>query len=81
DTGALVNPVAGGIDRLHGVLDKAAPSVQSLGNAVPLLPSMLGAGGPRDSLLVAQNPAELRSTGGLIRAVALIRADGGAVSL
>ncbi|MDR6973138.1 DUF4012 domain-containing protein [Leifsonia shinshuensis] len=81
ETGALVSPVAGGIDRLHDVLDRAAPDVEALNNTVRLLPSMLGAAGPRDYLLVAQNPAELRSTGGLIGAVALVHADKGAVSL
>ncbi|MGN7799307.1 DUF4012 domain-containing protein [Leifsonia sp. 22587] len=81
DTGALVNPVAGGIDRLHGVLDKAAPDIEAIGNTVRLLPSMLGAAGPRDYLMVAQNPAELRSTGGLIGAVALIHAENGAITL
>ena len=81
DTGALVNPVADGINRLHDVLDHATPEVDALGNAVKLLPGMLGAAGPRDYLLVAQNPAELRSTGGLIGAVALVHADDGAVTL
>lgn len=81
ETGALVSPVASGVDRLHDVLDKAAPEMDALGNAVRLLPSMLGADGPRDYLLAAQNPAELRATGGLIGAVALVHADNGAVTL
>ena len=81
DTGALISPVAGGVQRLHDVLDRATPEIDALGNAVRLLPAMLGADGPRDYLLVAQNPAELRSTGGLIGAVALIHADDGAISL
>lgn len=81
ETGQLLSPVAGGVQRLHDVLDRATPEIDALGNAVRLLPAMLGAGGPRDYLLVAQNPAELRSTGGLIGAVALIHADNGAISL
>ena len=81
DTGGLANPVADGINRLHDVLDRATPDVDALGNAVQLLPGMLGASGPRNYLLVAQNPAELRSTGGLIGAVALVHADNGAVTL
>lgn len=81
ETGALVSPVAAGVDRLHDVLDKAAPDMDALGNAVRLLPSMLGADGPRDFLLAAQNPAELRATGGLIGAVALVHADNGVVTL
>ena len=81
DTAALLSPVASGIQRLHDVLDKATPEVDALGNAVKLIPGMLGADGPRDYLLAAQNPAELRSTGGLIGAVALVHADDGAVTL
>jgi hypothetical protein len=81
ETGALISPVASGIDRLHDVLDHAAPEVDALDNAVRLLPPMLGADGPRSYLLAAQNPAELRATGGLIGAVALVNADKGAVAL
>ncbi|MGO4536589.1 DUF4012 domain-containing protein [Leifsonia sp. 2MCAF36] len=80
-TGALIGPVASGIERLRGVLDRAAPDIDALGNAVQLLPAMLGADGPRDYLLVAQNPAELRSTGGLIGAVTLLHVDNGAISM
>ncbi|MGO4595323.1 DUF4012 domain-containing protein [Leifsonia sp. 2TAF2] len=81
ETGALISPIAGGVDRLHDVLDRAAPEMDAIGNAVRLLPSMLGADGPRDYLLAAQNPAELRATGGLIGAVALVHADNGALTL
>ncbi|WP_431220314.1 DUF4012 domain-containing protein [Leifsonia xyli] len=81
ETGALLSPVAAGIDGLQNVLDKATPEVDGLSNAVRLLPSMLGGDGPRDYLLAAQNPAELRSTGGLIGAVALVHADKGAMTL
>ncbi|WP_285113993.1 DUF4012 domain-containing protein [Leifsonia sp. fls2-241-R2A-40a] len=81
ETGALFSPVAGGIDRLHGVLDHAAPQIDAIDNAARLLPSMLGAAGPRDYLLAAQNPAELRSTGGLIGAVALVHAENGSLKL
>ncbi|MEV8214384.1 DUF4012 domain-containing protein [Leifsonia sp. NPDC077715] len=81
DTGSLLSPVADGIQRLHTVLDRATPEVDALGNAVKLLPAMLGAEGPRNYLLAAQNPAELRSTGGLIGAVALVHAEKGAVTL
>lgn len=80
-TGALLPPVASGVTRLRDALDRVAPDVDAIGNAARLLPAMLGADGPRDYLLVAQNPAELRATGGLIGAVALVHADRGAVSL
>lgn len=81
DTAAIASPVAAGVDRLREVLGRAAPDVDALDNSVRLLPAMLGAGGPRDYLLAAQNPAELRATGGLIGAVALVHADKGAITL
>jgi len=80
-TGELLGPVASGIGRLRGVLDQVGPGIDALGNAVRLLPAMLGAEGPRDYLLAAQNPAELRATGGLVGAIALVHTDQGAVSL
>ncbi|MGO4299096.1 DUF4012 domain-containing protein [Leifsonia sp. RAF41] len=80
-TDELLGPVASGIGRLRGVLDQVGPGIDALGNAVRLLPAMLGADGPRDYLLAAQNPAELRATGGLVGAIALVHTDQGAVSL
>jgi hypothetical protein len=80
-TGALVAPVASGVAQLREVLDGAAPQVDAIGDTVRLLPAMLGVDGPRDYVLAAQNPAELRATGGLIGAVALVRADRGAITL
>jgi uncharacterized protein DUF4012 len=41
------------------------------------LPSFLGADGPRRYLFGASNPAELRGTGGLIGAFAILTVDGG----
>jgi hypothetical protein len=81
DTGPLIGRVASGIDRLRTVLDQAAPQIETVGNAARLLPGMLGADGPRNYLVVAQNPAELRATGGLIGSIALVHVDNGAISL
>lgn len=80
-TDTLFGPVAQGVHRLSGLLDRAAPGMDAIANATRLLPSMLGADGPRDYLLAAQNPAELRATGGLIGAVALVHADKGTITL
>ena len=46
-----------------------------------VLPAFLGAGEPRRYLLVAQNPAELRGTGGFMGAFAVLEADAGRVSV
>ena len=44
-----------------------------------LLPPMLGSEGPRTYLVVFQNPAELRATGGIFGSYALVNADHGKI--
>ena len=46
-----------------------------------LLPKMLGGEHPRDFLLVVQNPAEIRATGGLPGSLALLHADRGRITM
>ena len=46
-----------------------------------LLPPMLGQDGPRDYLLVVQNNAEIRSTGGLPGSLQILTADNGKLTL
>jgi hypothetical protein len=81
DTAGTLGPVADAVDHLRTMLATAKPAVDAVGNSARLLPGMLGADGPRTYLLLAQNPAELRATGGLVGALALIRADHGKISL
>ncbi|GAA1449594.1 DUF4012 domain-containing protein [Leifsonia poae] len=81
DVDATIGPVHDAVKHLRGMLENAAPAVDAVGNSARLLPAMLGADGQRSYLLLAQNPAELRATGGLIGALALIRADHGKISL
>ncbi len=45
------------------------------------LPTFLGAEGPRRYFVAAQNPAELRGTGGILGAYAILLADGGTLRL
>jgi hypothetical protein len=49
--------------------------------AVELLPAMLGADGPREWLVIAQNNAEQRSTGGIPGTAILLRADHGNIRI
>lgn len=81
DTAGTLPQVSGAVDRLQAQLGKAATVVDAVGNSVRLLPPMLGADGPRTYLVLVQNPAELRATGGLVGALALIKADNGTISL
>ncbi|MGI9822614.1 DUF4012 domain-containing protein [Agromyces sp. Marseille-Q5079] len=77
----VIGPLADARDELTALVNDGGATVTGLDNAVRLLPAMLGADGPRDTLLLFQNNAELRSLGGVSGALALIHADGGAVSM
>lgn len=81
DSATLIGPLGDARDRLVGMLDRAGTLVGALENATRLLPAMLGAEGPREVLLLFQNNAELRSTGGIPGALALLRTDGGGFQL
>jgi len=81
DPSGLLPPVRDGLSQVKGSVDRAAGSLTAVNNAVALLPGMLGANGPRNYLVLFQNPAELRSTGGLSGALAVVRADAGRIEL
>ncbi len=50
-------------------------------SAARLLPPMLGADGPRDYLVVFQNLAEPRATGGMFGSFAVVHTDQGKVTV
>jgi hypothetical protein len=77
----LLGPIADARDELTDVLVEASETVGALERAVRLVPIMLGVDGPRDTLLLFQNNAELRSTGGISGALALVHTDQGAFAL
>lgn len=81
DTAGTVDAVADAVERLAGELASAQESVASVDRALALLPPMLGADGPRNYLLLFQNPAELRSGGGSPSALALLHTEGGRIDL
>lgn len=66
---------------LQTQVQKARSAAAAAATSFTLLPDMLGAHGARTYLLVIQNPAEIRSTGGLPGSLALLRADNGAVTM
>lgn len=81
-----------GIDRAHGpvrsalegvqdTLDRAQETISKGAEGLRLAPGMLGAAGPRRYLLVVQNNAELRSTGGIPGAYAELEAVNGSISI
>lgn len=61
--------------------DDAASGLRSADTALQVLPAMAGADGPRDYLLLFQNNAEIRATGGMPGSWAQLHADNGELEL
>jgi hypothetical protein len=66
---------------LQDQVERARSAADASATAFELLPGMLGRDGPRTYLLMVQNPAELRSTGGLPGSLALLHVDHGKVTM
>jgi len=75
--GPLVSPVA----ELQSELGTAVETLRLGSRLAALLPPMLGTEGPRTYLTLFLNSAELRSQGGIVGAIAMIRAEDGRVEL
>lgn len=73
----LVFPLSTLVPELQDRVADAQAAVDATRDAVRLLPRMLGANGPRSYLLLIQNPAELRSTGGIPGSWAILHARDG----
>lgn len=63
------------------LLDGVVPSAPQTLAALDALPTALGADGPRDYLIVPQNTADLRASGGFVGTVAVLHVDHGRVHL
>ncbi len=81
DADATLPPLADAVGQVRDAVDEAATLVGALHGASVLLPSMLGAEGPRSYVVAMQNNAEVRSSGGIVGAVALITADQGQIRI
>jgi hypothetical protein len=77
----LASQVAGPLEDLRAKLRRVAAATDAAARATALLPAMLGGDGPRTYLVLFQNPAEMRATGGMPGAFAVIGADHGRVGL
>ncbi|WP_162234538.1 DUF4012 domain-containing protein [Agreia sp. Leaf210] len=81
DGDGVIQPLADARLQLLDKLTEASGELTILSKAAVLLPAMLGADGPRNYLLLFQNNAELRSTGGIPGALALVNTDAGSIKL
>lgn len=81
DSSGYVGRLKDRFDELEDQVAAASDAMASARIAVHLLPGMLGQDGQRNYLLVFQNNAEIRATGGLPGAVSLVSADRGALAI
>ena len=81
DRSELVAPVGDAVLALENKLAAAASVTGTGARAARLLPPMFGANGPRDYLVVFQNLAEPRATGGIFGSFAAVHVDQGTVTV
>jgi len=81
DTSQLLPQVASPLTAAGTELRQAASALGSAADAAQIAPAMLGADGTRNYLLVIQNNAEARASGGIPGALAVLTFDSGRLSL
>jgi len=81
DTTGTIPQISEAVDQLVGLVAETKSVVDSLDTAAALLPPMLGATEPRKYLLFSLSNAELRSTGGIPGAIAVVNVDNGKLTL
>ncbi|MCK9919814.1 MULTISPECIES: DUF4012 domain-containing protein [Microbacterium] len=80
DRSALLPALRAPVTEASDLLSTVAEGTDALRRTTALLPAMLGADGPRNYLLMFQNPAELRTLGGIAGALALVHTDHGKIT-
>ncbi|MBC7517329.1 MAG: DUF4012 domain-containing protein [Microbacteriaceae bacterium] len=80
-TDSTADSVRRAVGRLDTTLQTAVTALSSVDRTLRLLPPMLGAKGPRNYLVLFQTPAELRASGGITGALAVIHTENGRISL
>ena len=80
-SGLLPAPVADARESLVTQVDELVDGLAAGRAALEIAPGMLGADGPRSYFLAVHNNAEVRGTGGLVGAYAVLEVDEGRLSL
>jgi hypothetical protein len=81
DAESLLVPIRGPVATIQYKIGSAQSAAVSGGTAARLMPSMLGANDTRRYLLLIQNNAETRPTGGIAGSFAILKADKGKLSM
>ncbi len=81
DLGGVASPVATGVVSLRRQVGGLSVDLAAVSTASRVLPSMLGSEAARHYLVVFQNNAESRGTGGLVGAYAVVTASAGRLTV
>lgn len=81
DPSKLFPQVADPLTRARNQLNDVTGALDAAANASNIAPGMLGAQAPRNYLLIIQNNAESRASGGIPGALAVLRLDKGKLTL
>lgn len=78
--GDAVGPIRDIADSMTDRIDKYGPMLSSYVDASDRIPSILGRNGPRRYLVLTQDPAEIRPTGGFIGSYGIVAFDRGRIT-
>ncbi|WP_344004485.1 DUF4012 domain-containing protein [Microbacterium paludicola] len=81
DASTLLPPVQSQIGRVTEAVEALWPTLNRLAELMPHLPTMLGGDGPRNYIVMVQNNAEARSTGGNPASLMVLTADQGRIAI
>jgi hypothetical protein len=81
DANQLLPQVAGPLKNATAELKQASNALRSAADAASVAPAMLGVDGAKNYLLMIQNSAEVRASGGIPGALAVLTLDQGKLSL
>jgi uncharacterized membrane protein len=81
DASGLLPQIAGPLTQARQQLGSVVDELDTASDAAGLAPAMLGSDKPRHYLLLVQNNAEARATGGIPGALVVLTADKGKISL
>jgi hypothetical protein len=81
ETGSLITEVSRPLSASRDQLISLGRGLDAAANAAKIIPSLMGGTSPKQYLLLVQNNAESRATGGIPGALAVLGVDGGKLSL
>ncbi|WP_231994333.1 DUF4012 domain-containing protein [Pseudarthrobacter equi] len=81
DAGALIPALKTPLIEVRRELDTAGAGLEAASDAARMTPEMMGSAGARHYLLLVENNAEVRATGGIPGALAILSFDNGRMSL